>query len=386
MLDYLEVVLPGACSWSPRFESDIRGELRSMKPEIDFDRHNKDYRAVVDLRPVWGLDARVSFESRFRGDHKITVVNVGEKRLEQTLDIISQITDEHPLPLEVRRADLCADTPGVPVSWYASTVRAQWKQFEAKIGTVDLLDGDGRKVQWSEMGRRVLQTMYLGRRPNCFRIYDKRAERFDAWKKAKRAHLRAELGPVMAELPNCLGATQEQGESDAGYIARMADYRRELRAARHAALLEVAPFPDFEQWAGIKGTDVLTRVEREMAGGRVPAKLDRVYKLVQDEGAALRDFNPFTRLKGFGGGGVPPCCDDWSPVDWFAGMKMRELLTSGEWTRHELYQFLNRDRNGSRYEAKFRPFLDAATGAGKGVTAQQLFESYRESVTRQLAA
>jgi hypothetical protein len=374
MMDYLEVVLPGACSWSRRFE-EIRGDIRSLDPQIEF-RKSKDYSAVIDMRSVMNIDAMVSFQSRFRGDHKVTVLDVGEKGFEETLGIIAQITDDHPLPLECRRVDLCANTPGVPVSWYAKTIRAQWKQWEVKMGTVEASDGEGRAVPWSEMGKRQLQTIYLGRRPNCFRIYDKTAEQYVRYQAARRAHLRLVKQTYLNEL-----VASSRDSTPAGY--EWLQTAPELPAEVMARLMAEFPFPDFETWWGMPRSTVLTRVEREMAGGRVPAKLDRIYKLKQE----LKDFNPFVRLKGFdSGASCSVATEDYSPVEWLAGDRMVELLRSGEWSRQQLYNFLNRDWNGARTENKFRPFLEAATRNGNSVTAQQLYESYRETVTRQLAA
>ena len=67
--------------------------------------------------------------------------------------------------------DLAAHVRAVPVEWFTRHVRARYKQWVCDIGQVDSEIRD-----YARMGRQQVQTFYLGKRPDCFRIYEKIAE------------------------------------------------------------------------------------------------------------------------------------------------------------------------------------------------------------------
>jgi hypothetical protein len=287
-------------------------------------------------------------------------------------------------------------------------VRAKFAQWQADFGVVEIRDVAGRTMPWSEMGKREVQTMYLGKRPNCFRVYDKMAERLHAWNLEKRRHERLARQIVVDKATEgapefrCTGFPTQAAE-----FYRAFKRRRELLCSGRYYL----PFPDFETWFAaqcvgpmtnvvqmrLPGQEdpeqmdllpqlpkVLTRVERQMAAGRVPPQLDTFEKLFSKQ--AL-DFNPFERLdfSSFGAQTqVEP--DGYSEIEILAGLMIRQLLQT-DMTYQQLYAFLNRKRNAKAILKKFAPFV-AATNPPKevSISSADLYNRYRSSVSRQLAA
>src|SRR5215472_13088683 len=100
-------------------------------------------------------------------------------------------------------------------------MRAHYKRWVADIGQTD-----SKKLEYARMGQKYVQTYYLGKRPNCFRVYDKLAE----------------------------------------YHCQYARFMRKLSDA--------AEPPSFEELYGYPANGItLSRVERQIGGGRVPAEL-----------------------------------------------------------------------------------------------------------------
>ena len=111
-------------------------------------------------------------------DHKIEVLDVGTKKRTEILREISSIFDTDPTALSVMRVDLTADVEEVPLSWFREAVRVSHKRWRAGI--------TGERF-FGEMGNRNIQTLYYGRRPNLFRIYDKMAEHRAAYQSLTRS-------------------------------------------------------------------------------------------------------------------------------------------------------------------------------------------------------
>jgi hypothetical protein len=184
--------------------------------------------------------------------------------------------------------------------------------------------------------------------------------------------------------------------------------RRELLCSGRYYL----PFPDFDTWFAaqcvgpmtnvvqmrLPGKEdpeqmdllpqlpkVLTRVERQMAAGRVPPELDTFEKLFSKR--AL-DFNPFERLTFSSFAGQTQIdMDDYSPVEFAAGMQFKQWLEKREMTYQQLYAFWNRTRNGKAIAEKFAPFVAAANPPKEvSISSSDLYERYRSSVSRQMAA
>jgi hypothetical protein len=122
---------------------------------------------------------------------------------------------------------------------------------------------------------------------------------------------------------------------------------------------------------------MLTRVERQIAGGRVPRQIGTIGKLRR-----LPEFNPYSRLELLPGNGPEPVIEDYDIIEYFAGIGLRAFVD--EIGLQQLRSLLNdRSRgNASRILRKYGAFLPREAG----IDANQLFRRYQESVSRQLAA
>jgi hypothetical protein len=427
MYDTLEIPLTPDARFSDRVsvlksEVELASKCHRMDPEIPY-TENFYYSQVVDLRKVADIDAVLHLNAKHgkTGTHKIQLLEAGRKCAGQIADTISRVVNDHPDLLAVSRVDSCADlVDGPEVCWMAQTVRARSAQWQAEFGQAELRDGDGRKVSWSEMGKREVQTMYIGKRPNCFRVYDKLAERRAAWSRDKRRHEKMAAGIV---LDKSLEAAPDDNEAKLAvfWVGRQDQFRpREKREARDFYIKRLGlrcsgryyiPFPDFETWFAtqcvgplshlvqmrLPGQEepeqldlirqlpkVVTRVERQMAAGRVPESLDTFEKLFS---SSALDFNPFERLE-FSSFNATTEIDmgDFSPVQFAAGMQFKHWLETGM-TYQQLYAYWNTRRNAKAIAKKFAPFVSAANPPKVvSITSSDLYERYRSSVSRQMAA
>ncbi len=399
MYDTIELPLAPEAGFSKPVLSVI-GALRAPTPEIPFKR-NRYYRAVVDLRDTSDIDAILHLQSCNTGSHKIQIVEAGRKCRGEITDTVAKIVNGHPELLGVSRVDACANfVDGPSVRWFAQCVRARCAQWQAQLGTIELQDAAGRPLRWSEMGKRQLGTMYIARRTNCYRVYDKKAERYECWKREKRRHERQASCLVAEKVIHPISWANAPKDFRAGIAKRLMPSSRRM-----------IPFPDFETWftnqcvgpmtgvvqMRLPGQEeptqlamlpqiprVLTRVERQMGAGRVPGDLDTLEKLFKN---ALV-FNPFERLE-FSALGVEPLIDmdDFSPVQFAAGLKFKEWLESGEMTYQQLYAYWNKRRNARAIEKKFAPFVAAANREKHtSISAVDLYDRYRDTISRQLAA
>ena len=396
MYDTLEIPLSSSASFSDRissFKHEVESVSDPLKCEIPY-RLNLYYRQVVDLRHVADIDAILHLNAKKTGTHKIQIVEAGRKCQGQIADTIAQIVNEHPDLLGVSRVDSCADlVDGPSVKWIAQSVRAKSAQWQAQIGSMEIYDDGGRRLDWSEMGKREVHTMYLSKRPNCYRVYNKKAERLHAWNSERRRHERIARQIIVDKVTE--GTPDVCYTPEAFATRAMAFYhafkrRKELLCSGRYYM----PFPDFETWfaaqcVGPMGNlaqmpKVLTRVERQMGAGRVPLELDTFEKLFSKE--AL-DFNPFSRLDFSSFGATAQiAADDYSPVEFAAGMQFKHWLETGM-SYQQLYAFWNRKRNAKAIAIKFAPFVAAANSEKEvSISAAQLQEVYRGSVARQLAA
>jgi hypothetical protein len=357
MVDTLHVVIPRTAAFTPEFSrlyQDVGSDPKYFHPVDHYERGG-------DLRPL-GYDVRLSLFStnpKSDGNHKLEIMRAGDHSLKQNIAEIERIFYINPFKmprsmklripgdqagqyedvasLPVRRADLAADVPEHDVLWFKDRMRVQFKQFGAKIGKMDLAkvgEAEGGKyvVEYAEMGMKGIQTLYFGKRPNCIRVYDKTAERFN-------------------------------------------DYRKVVRRASPDAEL-----PTFEQSYGFAPDTVLTRVER-MMGASVPRAINTLDRLQKN----AADFNPFERIRLSTDGKPLPSLYDYDKITYLAGLKAREWIESNgyDW----FFKWCNQDgnRNGHRVLARLRDFIPMDEG-DEMISAVELYERYRQSVSRQLAA
>jgi hypothetical protein len=408
-----DVEFASACSRRSVYSPELVGPSGS---EIPFTQ-NVYYTQVVDLRRTADIEAVLHLNAKKTGvrhPHKIQILEAGHKCAGQIAETISRIVNDHPDLLGVSRVDSCADlVDGPEVKWMAQTVRARSAQWQAEFGTVELRDDKNHKVPWSEMGKRELQTMYIGKRPNCFRVYNKLAEQCAKWTRERRRHERLASEIVRDK-------ALEGGRDRQTYRLQSKEELRALAKKFASGGRYYIPFPDFETWFAaqcvgplthlvrtapnviqmplpgqeppeqlpllVELPKVLTRVERQMGAGRVPEALDSFEKIFSPN--AL-EFNSFERLE-FSSFNVDTQIDmdDFSPVEFAAGLQFKRWLETGEMSFQQLYAFWNTgSRKARAIEKKFAPFVAAANPSNVvSITSSDLYERYRSSVSRQMAA
>jgi hypothetical protein len=260
-----------------------------------------------------------------KGNHKLELLDTGTMGYSRMQNEINRVFDVDARKLILARVDLAADVEGVPVTWFMRHLRARWKRFVCDIGRIE-----SEAPEYTRIGGLESQTFYLGKRPNCFRIYDK-----------------------------------------------IAEYRHQY-AQLTRRISDPAELPDFQTKYGYPKTGItLTRVERQIGGGRIPSQLETFGRLRWSA-----SFNPFDELEFLGGGALEPQIMDCAGVtEYLAGVGLRRLAE--EWGIHRLRSFVNKHSGGhaSRIFRNYQQFLPAEAG----ITAERLYALYRESVGRQLA-
>jgi hypothetical protein len=320
VIDKLEVRIPARAPYTGDFAA-LYSELRA-DPHADPFHPSRYYGAVGDLRP-YGIDAIVHCHCKFGkyGDHKVELLETGGRSLAHLVNEIGQIFDVNVMKLEIMRVDLAADVKGIPVWVFQDTFRAAYKQVVNDIERAD---------QFIRMGRGEVQTIYLGRRPNLYRVYNK-----------------------IAELKLHYAAVERRANG---------------------------PIPTFEDLYGYPAEGfLLTRVERQIGGSRVPAQISTIELLKWN----AMDFDPFERLEFLAGGKPEPNPDDYDLTTYLAGVGLRTTaLAVGMQRTRRLINKLS-PGNAARVCRKFRDFLPAVPDE---FVVPPIRELYRESVTRQLAA
>ncbi len=181
-IDWLEVRLPELSTFRPQVQEVI--EETVMKSAYPSSLH---YAAVIDLRKTGIADAILHLRKK-RGpehSHKLQLTQAAQFSFGQHVAEIENIVDCNPVKLETMRTDLTVDLPNVPVQWVADHASIAGKQF------AHYYDEDRPSVT-RRMGKGEVQTFYCGKRPNCYRVYDKTAERWEAYKSFTRGWYPAE--------------------------------------------------------------------------------------------------------------------------------------------------------------------------------------------------
>lgn len=322
MIDKLEIRVPALTPVGRVLEpvyADLRRGLR-----VPGFRPSPHYQAAGDLRP-FGINAIAHLDCK-RGaqpNHKLELLDTGQVRFDGILSTVEQAFRFDPLSAEVMRVDLAADVEGVPVSYVERAAYAALKRWACDIG----------RLECSRMGTAEIETIYLGKRPNCLRIYNK-----------------------------------------------IAEYRQQYRKLERELRPQACPLP-FERLYRLPETAILTRVERQIAAGRVPPDLATVARLREN---AVHS-NPFDRLRLIPGSGRLPRPDEVGLSAWLQGMQLRSL--ADELGMQRLRGFVNRHSKGNaaRLLTQFSDFLPGGDG-GESLSEEDLYRRYSESTERQLAA
>lgn len=392
MIDKIEVMVEAETP----FRSDLDSYCRAMvEPDGERDdpyskvRRSKFYQAVGDLRPL-GLDAMLHYDQKRYHTHKIEFFETGKKGLGEIEGTLEKIVDCDPGDCRLGRVDLAADVRDVSILWFRTHVRFDHKQFICEHGKRSI-----EELDETEMGKRIWQTLYFGKKPSCIRIYDKVAERVAAYELWKRRELREARRAWKAEVDSEIrGGIEKVGHL---LLPQFPSVQEWLSKELPASTLELENEPD--QLDLLPGTSpplqnllhfpVVTRVENQL-GGRVPAQLYNIAELRKN----VRDFNPFSQMRVIGGRGIPPGLFDrdehkrhrFSVKDWGCYMFFAQLWK--EQGAQATWPMMNRDRNGPKYLRTMREqgFLPLLEDDGPGISETELFDQYRTSVSRQLAA
>jgi hypothetical protein len=166
VIDKLELRVPSRAVYTPEF-GNLYSEIRTGEGKDPF-HATRHYVAVADLRP-YGYDVVLHAHCKHgkEGNHKLELMETGQKSFAELVCEINRIFVLDPMRLQTMRVDLTADVMGVPVWFFQDALRAAYKQVANDIEKAD---------QFARLGRGEIQTLYLGSRPNCFRIYNKIAE------------------------------------------------------------------------------------------------------------------------------------------------------------------------------------------------------------------
>jgi hypothetical protein len=322
MIDKIELRLPSTVY----FQREIRTLLRNVNYASGESsmQPSRDYAGVGDLRP-FGVDALLHYRCKrgSNGNHKLEMLETGSKPYSAICAQISAVVDAAIDDLGIMRIDLCADLPDVPVSWFQPRVRVKYKRTSRTIGPLTA----------DIIGNMGIETISAGKRPNMVRIYDKVAE------------------------------------------SKMQFRKMERKASKDADPL------NFEREFGFSPNAVRTRIERQFGGGRIPAALGTFGLL-----PSAADFNPFEVLEISANTGcrlpTPKECE--SLTDYMAGIELNRRINAEGF--QAVRRWLNAESRGNaaRMLKRLSGFLPLSNG--DSITVERIFETYRESVSRQLGS
>ncbi|HUO59486.1 MAG TPA: hypothetical protein VMU24_02385 [Candidatus Acidoferrales bacterium] len=416
-MDWLEVRLPEDVSFRPEVRDIIHDDAKKH-------RASEHYSAVIDLRKYDVADAMLHFAKR-RGEHthKLQLIGTGQSSFRQNVSDISNVVDCNPMRLQPMRTDLTVDVRDVPMSWVHSHVKAKNKQFAASVSPdITPKEHSHDKETLLAMGTRGVQTLYIGKRPNCFRFYDKTAERLNAFRKFTRG-----WHPTMPTMKRWLRdiTAKEQGaefleferycmerglnpdhELDAAWYQRTLPENekilRRLQADIARKVLKIGPKPTFEDFCGLHEGDVITRFERMIGAQEVkrihllgdPREIP-LFSSLNELRANVADFNPFEPIDFVEAGSPEPSLPEFSNGkyslwDYAAGMFFRErIMTEG---MQAVESRLKPHAKGHWDDGVMRRLRDFGFLPPDGSAAQKvldeasLYERYRDAVQKQLAA
>ena len=320
MIDKLDLRIPQNAVLRPCIE-----RIFSFDPFLPSAAHAKPavhYEARTDLRTI-GIDAIFHFRCKHGPKNsKLEILDVGEKTFSEIVNTIDRVAKVSLDRLGIMRIDLTADVPGVTVPWLKPRVRFKFKRSEREYG----------QLQYGLVGHGDVETIIAGSRPNVFRIYNKTKE--------------------------CL---------------------YQFRGMQRHASLDADPL-EFEKEFGLKETDILTRIERQIGGSRIPPEV-ATFPCLQN----LPDFNPFTSLEIISSGQpFLPSPQDCDGLEFYTGMGLQ-----AEAQRMGMQGFrkqLNKQTKGNAARTLERYSRFFPDGHEFPISIQQIVEACKQSTIKQLAA
>lgn len=392
-IDKLDIRLPREVEFRSEFLEKYADAYSSNKV-----RPSAHYAGVADMRE-YGHSAvlHLSCQHGKTGDHKLELIDVSEmgaQRIEHEIATVVEMKPKLLQNLESIRVDFCADLHDVTIGWMHERTRCEYARWAAKFGW----------IQISEMGQRELQTLYFNKRPNCFRIYNKTAELRAQYQGFRRRWLQArradQPGLTSCPYPRQTMFTEITdellSELNAEFVSMSASadfcqleklfkkYRRE-----EIELMQ-RDMPTFQQMYGIPSDFVWTRCERQIGGGRVPLEISSIRRLRVN----APDFNPFEKLVIEARKHESDFTDinRWRAnggrfADWCIGMQVREIarMRGMHWASTFVREQVGKKHFRRQWE-RIEPFLPEGVTERDGITAQAIYEIYREQVSQQLAA
>jgi hypothetical protein len=314
-------------------------------------RPTRLYQFSADLRKDFDIDVIVHLYCRYgRPNHKVEILDAGDKTLEEIAAIIAQLFLVDPWTLSTMRVDLAADIAGVPVPWFQQHALVNRKQFSSQIKK-----SAEQELQFVGMGTAVAQTIYAGKRPDFMRIYNKLAE---------------------------LRKQQRKLEIDCNRFNRRME-GMELSEEQRYYGSRVAP--TFEEYCRTHGYqyqegDVLTRIERQIGGDRIPPEL----KTLNDLRFAHELVEPFKGLRLVGPESIlnANSVPEGVPVrDWLAALGLNwlsEYLGSAQLA----HSFVRRNSNGNGKRI-LESLEDCLPPTRPPLTMEEIMASFRKSTLEQ---
>jgi hypothetical protein len=320
MIDKLDLRIPQGCAWRSPVRAFTRGQpWETYSSRVHPSQH---YAGRADLREI-GIDAILHLECK-HGDNnsKLEVLDVGKKLYSDIVRLIENVAVVSPDQLGIMRIDLTADVPGVTVPWLKSHLRFKFKRTENEHG----------QFHYGLIGHGEVETILAGSRPNVFRVYNKTKECLFQFRRMQR-----KVG------------------SDAKPLK-------------------------FEKEFGLRETDVLTRIERQCGGQRIPAEI-ATFGCLQN----LPKFNPFDSLEIISSGQSDlPSPEECDGLEYYTGLGLHS--EAQRTSMQELRKKLNKQTQGNaaRTLVKYGRFFP--DGAETPITVEQVIETFRRSAIAQLAA
>jgi hypothetical protein len=297
--------------------------FRWLKAEISKHKgaakRSRYYLSETDLRP-YSISAVLheGLYGNLHGEHKLELKGVGKMSAEEIRRDITEVFDVDPDSLGIMRVDLYADTT-VPMDWFQTHAYVKWKRSSRTYGRADV----ETEVKSS------VKTITLGSSPNLFRFYDKAG----LW-----------------------------GQEYA-------------KAIKLAAGVEI---PSFASAYGYEEAAIITRVEHQLLGRSVPAKL----RTVGDLFANAVEFDPFSALRLLSGCKPEPDVNAYKLNDYLCGMGVRSLIKQHGLA--EVRALVNR-RSGNNATKVFRRIQDFIPSDDAEFVAPDLTAIYQCGVRSQLA-
>jgi len=322
VIDKLEHRLSPTVTFRPEIQKLIRDV--NFYSGNQFMRPSRLYSGVGNLTPL-GIDALLHYNCKQgrKGAHKLELLQTGKKPYSALVAQIEAVIDGSIENLETMRIDLCADVPGVPVAWFHPRLSIRHKRLSHQIGPMKL----------ELIGKAGIETISAGRKPNVVRLYDKVAESKMQFRKMVR------------------------------------------RCSKDAEPL------DFEKQFGFQKDCVLTRVERQYGGGRIPDPLSTFGKL----GNAAQ-FNPFDILSMTENShaNLPTVRECNGVSEFLEGMGLHEILLEMGFQQGKKWLNVESKGNAARILKRLNRFIPGTSS--DSVSIERIVEIYQASVTQQLSA